>query len=36
MESASKKRKVYSEASEIKHSEDAVTSGNGDASESTG
>ncbi|KAM0874023.1 hypothetical protein ACQ4PT_037692 [Festuca glaucescens] len=34
MEAASKKRKVCSEASEIEHSEDVVTSGN--ASESTG
>jgi len=36
MEAASKKRKVCSETSEIEHSEDAVTNGKGDASESTG
>ncbi|CAM0944732.1 unnamed protein product [Alopecurus aequalis] len=36
IETASKKRKLCSEASESEHSEDAVTNGKSDASESTG
>ncbi|KAF7090398.1 hypothetical protein CFC21_093154 [Triticum aestivum] len=35
-EAATKKRKIFPEASEIEHSEDTITNGKGDAPESTG